>query len=356
MRRRVATLAAAAVMLALLVPAASVSASSAIQVRPGQSIQAAIDRAPLGGEIHVARGTYPGSLELARSVHLVGDHAVIVPGANDSFCLADWAFAGVVGVCVHGAVDLTDGSVTTPLSRASIEGFTVRDFGGPGIVAIGVDGFRAEDLVTAHNGEMGMFINTVSNVSVLDSRSYGNHGDGIFVENLSASGLFAGNASYGNLGSGIFYMNSLGGNLVGNDLHGNCAGIVVASVAIGGPGSAPPSGDVSIRYNEVTANNRLCPEVPYQAPAYGGIGIALIGARNATVARNDVRNNRSQADSAVPGGGIVILDGAMFGADAPTGNSVRSNRLSGNTPYDVSCDGSGTLNTVSGNSGTRSGC
>ena len=356
MRPRVAILATAAFTLALLAPAASASAASAIHVRPGQSIQTAIDGAPAGAVIQIARGTYPGSLEIAKSVHLVGDHVVIVPGSNDGFCLADWAFSGVVGICVHGEIDLASGAVLAPVSRVSIEGLTVRNFGGPGIVAIGADGFRAENVVTANGGEMGMFINTVSNVSVLDSRSYGNHGDGIFVENLSASGRIAGNASYGNLGSGIFYMNSLGGRVIGNDLHGNCAGILVASVAIYGPGSAVPSGDMSIQHNEITANNRLCPDVPYQAPAYGGIGIALIGARNATVVGNDVRNNRSQVGSAIPGGGILILDGAMFGADAPTGNSVRSNHLSGNTPFDTACDGSGTLNTVSGNSGSGSGC
>lgn len=356
MRRRVAALATTVLMLALLVPAASVAAGSAVHVRPGQSIQAAINSAPSGGVVYVARGTYPGSLEIAKSAHLVGDHAVIVPGATDSFCLADWAFSGVVGICVHGEIDLSTGAVLAPISNVSMDGFSVRNFGGPGIVAIGVDGFRAEDLVTSHNGEMGMFINTVSKVSLLDSRSYDNHGDGIFVENASGNGVITGNASYGNLGSGIFFINSVGGRIASNDLHGNCAGIVVASVAIYGPGSAPPSGDVSIQRNEVTANNRLCPAVPYQAPAYGGIGIALIGARNTTVARNDVRNNRAQADSALPGGGIVILDGAMFGAAAPTGNAVRSNWASGNTPYGIYCDGSGTLNTVTGNSGTHSGC
>ena len=40
-----------------------------------------------------------------------------------------------------------------------IEGITVRDFSGPGIVALGVDGFHVAGVVTAHNGEMGMFIN-----------------------------------------------------------------------------------------------------------------------------------------------------------------------------------------------------
>ena len=356
MRRRLATLAAAALTVALLVPVASVSAASVIYVRPGQSIQAALNKAPAGALISVERGTYRGNLEIKRSVRLLGHDAILVPATKPTKNVCTLGFVnGVVGICVHGALN-PDGSTVRSISKVSIEGFTVRNFGGPGIVAIGVDGFRAKDLVTAHNGEMGMFINTVSNISLLDSRSYGNHGDGIFVENLPANGVISGNASYGNLGSGIFFINSLGGRLQGNDLHGNCAGIVVASVAIYGPGSAPPSGDVSIQHNEVTANNRLCPAVPYQAPAYGGIGIALIGARNTTVARNDVWNNRAQAGSAVPGGGIVILDGGMFGAAPPTGNSVRSNRLSGNTPYDIYCDGSGTLNSVSGNSGSRSGC
>jgi parallel beta-helix repeat protein len=355
MRRRLATLAAAASMLALLVPVASVSAESAIHVRPGHSIQAAIDSAPAGGVIHVARGTYPGNLEIARSVHLIGDHAVIVPAAADNWCLADFAFDyKKVGICVHGAIDFETG-VITPISDVSIEGFTVRDFGGPGIVALGVDGFGAVRDVTANDG-MGMYLNTVSNISLLDNRVYRSGGDGLFLENSSASAVVTGNTLYDNLGSGIMFINSLGGRITSNDLRGNCAGIVVASVAIYGPDSAPPSGDVSIQRNLVTSNNRLCPEVPYQTPAYGGIGIVLIGARNTIVERNDVRNNRTQSGSAIHGGGIVLLDGLIFGAAAPTGNSIRLNHLSGNTPYEIFCDGSGTLNTVSGNSGSYSGC
>ena len=354
MRRRVATLATAAFTLALLVPAASVSATSAIHVRPGESIQVAIDGAPAGAVIQVARGTYPGSLEVARSVHLVGDHAVIVPGATDSFCLAEGAFDGVVGICVHGSI--TTGE---PVSNVSIEGFTVRKFGGPGIVALIVDGFRAVGVVTAHNGEMGMYINIVSNLSLLDNRSYDNGGDGIFLENLpegssSANAVVTGNKSYGNLGSGIMFLNSVGGRIASNDLHGNCAGILVAAADTGF--GTTTSGDVSVQRNQVTANNRLCPAVPFQMPAYGGIGIALIGAQKTTVELNVVRNNRSQADSAIPGGGIVLLNGGIFGAAAPTGNSIQLNHLSGNKPYDIYCDGSGPLNTVSGNSGTHSGC
>jgi hypothetical protein len=344
MRQRFATLAAAALMLALLVPVASVSAASAIHVHHGQSIQNAIDSAPAGGRIYVAPGTYQGNLEITRSVHLIGDHAVIVPAESprDNPCLAFLHGVGVPGICAHGTFNL-DGSIQAPISNVSIEGFTVRNFSGPGIVAAGVDGFRAAHDVTAHNGFWGMAANVSKDVSLLDNTSYDNGSDGLHVDFAPyANAVITGNTSYRNLGYGIFFLDALGGRIASNDVHDNCAGIGVAA-ALG-----DPSGNVSVQHNQVTSNNRLCPEVPNQAPEYGGIGVALIGVQNTTVKHNVVRNNRTQA--AFPGGGIVLLNGDIFGAAAPTGNSIRQNRLSGNTPFDIYGDGSGASNTVSGNS------
>jgi hypothetical protein len=354
MRRRLATLAAAALTVALLVPVASVSAASVIYVRPGQSIQAAINKAPAGALISVERGTYRGNLEIKRSVRLIGHDAVMRPAAKPTpnVCLTLGFVTGVVGICVHGTLDPSDGSTVSSISNVSIEGFTVRNFSGPGIVAMGVEGFRAARNVTAHNGQMGMFIEHVSDVSLLYNRSYGNGGDGIYLEGSpSANAVITGNVSYNNLGAGILFLNSLGGRIALNNLYGNCGGIAVAFVATP---VAEPSGDVSIQLNQVTANNRMCPDQSAYGgpPAYGGIGIALIGARNTVVALNDVRNNVAQTGSGISGGGIVILDGAMFGAAPPSGNSVRLNWLTLNAPNDIYGDGTGTANTVSGNTCT----
>ena len=294
-------------------------------------------------------------------MHLVGDRAVIVEASvpTDSLCLIPGGFDGVSGVCIHGEPVIADGQLVgiTPISNVSVEGVTVRDFSGPGIVALGVDGLRIADVVAARNGEMGMFINMVSRLSLQDSWSYGNHGDGVFLENLpegatSDNAVVAGNHLFGNLGSGVMFLNSLGGRIAGNDLHGNCAGIVVfaENEAYG----AATSGDVSIQRNRVTANNRWCPADLSGAPDYGGVGIALLGAQNTTVERNLVKDNREQAGSLIHGGGIVLVTLAETsvsgGSTSPTGNSVRRNQLSRNTPFDLFSDGSGSANTLSDNS------
>ena len=343
-----------ALLVGLLAPAASVSAASAISVHPGQSIQAAINKAPSGGLVVVERGTYKGNLDIHRSVRLVGHEAVIVPAAKPTknFCVAPNSFNGVTGICVHAVFSADGQSIVTPVSNVAIEGITVQNFSGPGIVVAGVSGFRAVRDVTAHNGAGGVWIGMVSNLSLLYNRSSGNGSDGFSVnESPSSNAVITGNIANDNLASGILFGDSLGGRIALNSVYGNCSGIVVASVA--NP-SASPSGDVSIQLNQVTANNRMCPDLSTVggAPAYGGVGIGLVGARNTIVALNDVRGNVEQAGSGLPGGGIVLLDGKAFGAAAPTGNSVRLNWLTGNTSYDINGDGTGTTNTVSGNTCT----
>jgi hypothetical protein len=356
MRRRLAILAAVPLALALLAPVAAVSAASTITVKPGQSIQAAINKAPAGATVVVERGTYKGNLEIARSLRLVGHEAIIVPATKptSNVCLTPGFFDGVVGMCIHGTVNLADGTLAKTISNVSIEGLTVRGFGGPGIVALGVSGFRATRVVTERNGEMGMFVAAVTDVSLLYNTSHDNGADGLYVEiSPAANAVITGNVAYDNLGAGIMFLDSLGGRIALSNVRGNCAGIVVASAATP---DVNPSGDVSVQLNQVTANNRVCPDQSAHGgpPAYGGIGIALIGARNTVVTLNDVRENVEQAGSGITGGGIVLLDGKMFGAAAPTGDTIRLNSLSGNTPNDIYGDGTGTANTISGNACTKS--
>ena len=176
-------------LMGLLVPVGTVSAASAIDVHPGQSIQAAINRSPTGGLVVVERGTYKGNLDITRSVRLVGHEAVIVPAAKPTknFCVAPGSFTGVTGICVHAVFSADGQSVATPVSSVSIEGMTVQDFSGPGIVVAGVNGFRAVRDVAAHNGGGGVWVGTVSSLSLLYNRSSGNGSDGFYVRESPAS-------------------------------------------------------------------------------------------------------------------------------------------------------------------------
>jgi hypothetical protein len=343
-----------ALMVGLLAPVASVAAASAIYVHPGESIQAAINRAPAGGIVVVERGTYKGNLDIKRSVRLLGHDAVIVPAAKPTkgFCLNPSIFTGVPGVCVHAVFSADLQSIVTPVSNVSVEGFTIQNFSGAGIVAIGVSGFRAVRNVMAHDAGGGMWANSVSNLSLLYNTAHGNSSDGLYVsDSPAANAVIIGNRLYDNLGSGILFITSLGGRIALNSAYGNCSGIAVAAFAIP---DVTPSGDLSIQLNQVTANNRMCPDLSASggAPAYGGIGIGLVGARNTVIALNDVQGNVEQAGSSIPGGGIVLLDAKMFGAGVPIGNSIRLNWLTGNTSFDINGDGTGTANTISGNTCT----
>ena len=342
-----------ALLVALLAPVASVSADYIpIYVHPGESIQAAINKAPAGGIVVVERGTYKGNLDIKRSVRLLGHDAVIVPAAKATKNLCSTLLSAVEGICVHGVVN-ADFTVGAPVSNVSIEGFTVRKFSGAGMVVAGAKGFRAARDVMAQNGAWGIMTFSSSDVSLLYNSSHDNGNSGIEVDTTpSANAVIVGNSSYGNVGMGIAFADALGGRIELNAVYGNCAGILVSASA--DPRSTG-GGDVSIQLNQVTANNHLCPAVPNGMAAYGGFGIVLIGARNSTVALNDVRDNVSQIGSSIPGGGILLLDGALFGVAAPsgpTGDSIRLNWLSGNTPNDIYGDGTGTTNTISGNSCT----
>jgi len=345
--KRVGLIAFAALVAALVVPAASVSAASVFHVRSGGDIQTALDRAPSGGTVVVDRGTYHGNLLIEKSVRLIGHGAVIVP--DTSTPPTPNSCPPVSGLCIVGRVS-PQGIVTKAISNVWLSGFTVRGFSGMGVMVIGVNGFTAADNTFANNGDYGIFANQSSRISYLYNVAHNNNAPGLYIgDSPRANATVVGNQSYSNNGEGLLFRDSLGGRITGNVLYGNCAGIFVLNT--GAPGAA---GNVTIALNDVRSNNRLCPGEQGEAPPLGGIGIGVLGAQNTVVVANLVRNNVGQQGSGIPGGGIVVLDTTNFGGGAPTGNTVRANALSGNTPNDLMSDGAGTGNTFSSNSCTTS--
>ena len=140
---------------------------------------------------------------------------------------------------------------------------------------------------------------------------------------------------------GIFIRHSSGITVQLNHAFNNCQGIMVLD-----DGQAGGVSDIELKYNYVTFNNEACPASD-EAPALSGGGILLLGAADSLVAWNTVRGNEG---TEINSGGIVLMSAADLaqGAD-PTGNTVKNNTAFQNTPSDISYDGTGTGNDLSGN-------
>lgn len=67
------------------------------------------------------------------------------------------------------------------------------------------------------------------------------------------------------------------------------------------------------------------------------------------VSDNRIRDHAAGGPSALPSGGIVMLDTTGFGGTTPMNNRVSDNRLKRNVPVDIFSDGSGSGNIFSEN-------
>jgi pectin methylesterase-like acyl-CoA thioesterase len=158
-KRRAYALAALAVAVATLCsPDSAGAAGTTHVVRPGQSIQAAIDAARPGDKIVGRPGTYAEQLTVATSgLRLVGTGAVLVPPpATVTNLCTGLAGAGTgAGICVTGrdvvlapfvAEHRRVLSVGARVEDVSITGFAVRGFSGPSVALVG-----ARDGRVVHN-------------------------------------------------------------------------------------------------------------------------------------------------------------------------------------------------------------
>ncbi|HVP16780.1 MAG TPA: NosD domain-containing protein [candidate division Zixibacteria bacterium] len=236
------TISVACVVLCLLLtlPAAlefSVNAGSTdVTVGPGQSIQAAINSAKAGDTIGVLPGTYNESLQINKTISLMGEDRdqTVINGQNNQF-----------------VISITANNVT-------IDGFTIRSNLNPseGINVVGSQG----DLIshcTIEDSQQGIALtpsitsyssnNTISGNTIdnnqqgitLSSSGGGNTiSDNLITENqggieltTSSNNLFSGNVILNNSGSfyGGLYLYTSGGNVFsGNTFTNNLAGETIS--------------------------------------------------------------------------------------------------------------------------------
>ena len=340
----------------IAVPATAAGAAS-YNVHPGESIQAAINAAPSGARISIAPGTYYENLDIAKTITLDGHHTVLMPGGavNESVCThpaqplpTDSVQAAqvediVTGICIHGSVD-QNFEPTSYVADVTINGVASVGWNGDGAFGVATDHLDVHDSEFASNGGYGIFAFHSMRVHYHDSISHDNGEAGFYVgESPQANVRIRDNVSYRNLGEGLLFRDSQGGKIFDNKFYGNCAGLFLLDT--GAPGIG---GNVRVYDNRVQANNKACPGSD-DAPPFSGIGIAILGDTGTRVEGNRISDNAAGGPSALPGGGLVMIDTTGFGGTVPTNNRIADNRIKHNAPVDIFSDGSGSGNTFRSN-------
>jgi len=363
--RRTTALAAIAGLagLAIFTPASAMADTnqSASTVRPGQSIQQAIDHAKPHSVVTITAGIYFENLLITKPLTLRGTGRVVLkPGTTiaENLCTQDNDGSpesdapNNVGICVLGVFGTppADGDVPpmlAPVANVTIENLRITGFSGQGLLAFGTDELKVSNTEIDHSSDVGLFSELGTRSAFVADRIHDNGAAGIRVSD-SRDLTISRTTSYDNH-DGILILDSLKGAVTRTLLTGNCAGLAVIDTADGGS-----TGGITVRANAIVANSRYCP--PGEAPSESGVGIGLLGTTAMLVTGNVISGNVTQTDPTTGepaqfgGAGLLLLDASgLTGGATPTRNRITGNLFMHNEPMDVVSDGTGSGNTFFGN-------
>lgn len=244
-----------------------------ITVQPGETIQAAVDRAIPGDTIEIPYGIYHERVAIdLNDITLRG-----VPNEKGEYPILDGEGKLPEGVIASGN-NFTVGNLHT------------RNYTDNGVLVEGVTGVHFHDIFAENVGTYGVY--PVRSTDVLIER--------VEVTGVDDAGIYAGQSenvivrdstAYGNV-IGIELENTLGGELYNNHLHDNSNGILL--VLLPQLSSKISSGAI-VRDNVVENNNHpnFAPEGGMARIVPPGTGILIIGSDNNEIFNNTITGNKT---------------------------------------------------------------
>jgi hypothetical protein len=320
--------------------AASAGTRETTVVWPGQSIQAAINRADPGDTILIKPGVYHQSVQIRTDgITLRGSGAfpggtVIVPPKVFPKTPCNGGF-GPTGICLLAKkVNFSTGAVLSPVRDDTVTNLLVKGFPGNGVFGYGTVGMRVTRVAAINNHEYGISRFASSGTLFADDIATGSAEAGFYVgDSPHADTVVRNDRAYGNL-FGIFIRHARHVLVSSNQLSGNCQGVMVLDD--GQPGGA---GDAQILRNSVVKNNKFCPKGGDNPVNIQGGGILLLGATHTLVAFNGVSGNSGKQ---INSGGIVVASAhSLTKGSNPNFDTVFANTAFRNHPADLIWDGTG---------------
>lgn len=321
-------------------------------VQPGQSIQAAVDRARSGDTIKIKPGRYAEAVCVVNKGLTVqgSDYrsTIIEPPATLT-ASACWEPNAPEGGTVEGVSALKFLNPNRPVTVTDLQ---TRNFPESGIVAWQARGFTVKrtknvghrqygilatadsrDIVITDNIQRGVVINGrsgTSGISVADSA----RARAVVKRNLSEGW---------NLG--IFIREARQGLLANNTVRGNCGGILIfddSNTEKPNQTGTVIGGDWDVRSNTSAANTRLCFAGRDGSLRVSGVGMAVVNADDVELRGNLIRDNApsvpvDQLNFPPAGLDILTVPSPTGGPDPGPATNIRviENRFVNNTPVDI---------------------
>ncbi|KAA3438667.1 parallel beta-helix domain-containing protein [Rufibacter hautae] len=248
---------------------AQVKGKPDIVVKPGTSIQAAVDQASAGDVIKILPGVYKDTVVVNKpNITLIGSGAVVIenPGKAHN------------GIRVGSAGD-----------GFKLYNVTLRNFEENGVILIRADGYVLSHVTALNCGEYGLFP-IASNHGLIEHCIARGHTDsGIYIGQSEDTELRFNKTSENVIGLEIENCSRVVAR--NNQSYNNSAGVLVVLL----PGlRVTTSSDILLQNNRVVDNNH----VNFSEPGGGfenfvptGSGILVVGTDNTTLERNLVMNN-----------------------------------------------------------------